>query len=102
MQESLEPVTRLLGVLADPNRMRILCVLTEDCQHVSEIVATTGLPQPLVSHHLRVLKQHGLAKSERQGAYTTYCFSHREMRKTFVRLCDLARQFAALEAEASS
>ena len=72
MQKPVGPAARVLGILADPNRLNIVRVLTEDCQHVSDIVNATGLPQPLVSHHLRVLKNHGLAMSERQGAYTTY------------------------------
>ena len=72
MQEPVDPAARMLGILADPNRLNIVRVLTEDCQHVSDIVNATGLLQPLVSHHLRVLKDHGLAISERQGAYTTY------------------------------
>jgi DNA-binding transcriptional ArsR family regulator len=46
-----------------------------DCQSVSAIVEATGLPQPLVSHHLRVLRQQGLARPERRGAYTYYCLS---------------------------
>jgi ArsR family transcriptional regulator len=72
VREPVGPAARVLGILADPNRLDIVRVLTEDCRHVSDIVNATGLPQPLVSHHLRVLKDHGLAMSERQGAYTTY------------------------------
>jgi ArsR family transcriptional regulator len=72
VREPVEPAARVLGILADPNRLDIVRVLTEDCRHVSDIVNATGLPQPLVSHHLRVLKDHGLAMSERKGAYTTY------------------------------
>ena len=32
----------------------------------------TGLPQPLVSHHLRILRDAGIARPERRGAYVYY------------------------------
>lgn len=100
VQEPLEPASRLFAILADPNRLQILRVLTEDCQHVSDIVRATGLPQPLVSHHLRVLKRQDLAMSERQGSYVTYCLS-REVRQAVIRMTDLAQQLAARTYQAS-
>ena len=99
MQEPVEPAARLLAILADANRLHILRVLTEDCQHVSDIVRETGLPQPLVSHHLRVLKDHGLAMSERQGSFTTYCLSP-DVRQTVIRIAELAQHLAGLAEEA--
>ena len=68
----LETVARLLKTLSDPNRLQIIRVLTADCQSVSDIVAATRLPQPLVSHHLRILREQGLAGFERRGAFTYY------------------------------
>ncbi|HWC30039.1 MAG TPA: metalloregulator ArsR/SmtB family transcription factor [Dehalococcoidia bacterium] len=102
MSESVDTAARTLAVLADPNRLRILRVLTGDCQHVSDIVRATGLPQPLVSHHLRVLKDHGLAQSERQGSYVTYCCAGKEMRRTVVRIAELAQRLAVLSEEGLS
>lgn len=72
MSLALETVAELFQTLADPTRLRVLQVLTLDCQSVSAIVAATGLSQPLVSHHLRVLRERGLARSERRGAFTYY------------------------------
>ncbi|MCL6106905.1 MAG: ArsR family transcriptional regulator [Actinobacteria bacterium] len=43
-----------------------------DCQSVSAIVEETGLSQPLVSHHLRVLREAGLARAEIRGAFNYY------------------------------
>jgi ArsR family transcriptional regulator len=68
----VETTARLLKTLADVNRLRIIQVLTGDCQSVSHIVAATRLPQSLVSHHLRVLRNQGLAGFERRGAFTYY------------------------------
>ena len=42
--------------LADPTRLRILELLAEQEMCVCELMAALHLPQPLVSHHLRVLR----------------------------------------------
>ncbi len=57
---------------SDPNRLRVVEALTLDCQSVSAIIEATELSQPLVSYHLRILSEHGLARAERRGAYTFY------------------------------
>lgn len=67
-----EPLARLFAALADPNRLRIIAALTADCQSVTAIARRTALPQPLVSHHLRVLRERGLARADRRGGSTFY------------------------------
>jgi DNA-binding transcriptional ArsR family regulator len=51
-----------LGALAEPNRMRIVELLRGGPRSVNEIVETLELPQPLVSKHLRVLRDAGLVR----------------------------------------
>ena len=46
--------------------------MTLDCKSVSQLVDESGLSQPLVSHHLRILREAGLAKSGRRGIYMLY------------------------------
>ena len=58
--------------LSEPARLRIIMALTDECRPVTEVVRLTGLPQPLVSHHLRILRDAGLARGERRGAYVFY------------------------------
>lgn len=72
MDVSLQTVASLFSTLSDPNRLAIIKGLTLRCESVSAIVARTGMSQPLVSHHLRILREHGLARAERQGPYTYY------------------------------
>lgn len=72
MNIPLEAIAALFKILSDPTRLRIVEALTLDCESVSTIVALTGLSQPLVSHHLRVLREHGLARGERRGVFTYY------------------------------
>lgn len=67
-----ERVAQVFAALADANRLRIIAVLTPHCQSVNEIARQAGLPQPLVSHHLRVLRERGLARADRRGGSTFY------------------------------
>jgi DNA-binding transcriptional ArsR family regulator len=53
-------VSELFEVVAEPNRRRILDRLLRADASVSELVQDTGLSQPAVSKHLRVLREHGL------------------------------------------
>jgi DNA-binding transcriptional ArsR family regulator len=68
----VEEAARLLKVLAEPNRIRLVQVLTLECRSVSDIVAEVGLSQPLVSHHLRILRDAGIARQERRGSFVFY------------------------------
>ena len=51
-----------LGALAEPNRLRIVELLRGGPRSVNEIVEKLDLPQPLVSKHLRVLRDVGLVR----------------------------------------
>jgi DNA-binding transcriptional ArsR family regulator len=50
-------------VLAEPNRRLILDLLAQGELPVGELVARLGMSQPLVSKHLRVLRDSGLVTS---------------------------------------
>lgn len=49
-----------LAVVADSSRRRILDLLLERTRSVGELVELTGLSQPGVSKHLRILRDNGL------------------------------------------
>ncbi len=72
MDVPIETIAEIFKTLSDPNRLRIIKALTLECQSVSAIVEATKMSQPLVSHHLSVLRRRGLARTERRGAYTYY------------------------------
>ncbi len=58
--------------LADENRLRIIMNLSEDQKSVSQIIEETKLSQPLVSHHLKELKNNLVVKTERKGSFVYY------------------------------
>jgi DNA-binding transcriptional ArsR family regulator len=69
---SPDRMATIFKTLADPNRLRLLGAMTLDCKSVSQLVEESGLSQPLASHHLRILREAGLARSGRRGIYMFY------------------------------
>jgi DNA-binding transcriptional ArsR family regulator len=59
-------------VLAEPNRRLILDLLLEQPRSVGELVAETGLSQPGTSKHLRVLREAGLVRAEKDAQRRMY------------------------------
>ena len=64
--------TDVLKALAEPLRWRIVELLGDEELCVCHIVEELGVPQPLVSHHLRVLRDLGLVRTERFRYWTYY------------------------------
>lgn len=62
----------VLRALGEPTRLRVFRALRAKERCVSDLVATEGLSQPLVSHHLRVLTGAGLVASRRVDGFTMY------------------------------
>src|SRR5712691_6534323 len=60
--------------LGDPVRLQLVDVLRKHAGTVCvcELVPLFDLSQPTISHHLKVLRQAGLAGSERQGLWAYY------------------------------
>ena len=78
-----------LRTLAEPNRLRIFDALREKERCVSDLVAGTGLAQPLVSHHLRALVRAGLARAGRRDGFTFYSVDVDGMASTLTALTAL-------------
>ena len=73
-------LAELLQALGDPSRLRILSILGTACVPVGAIAVAAGMRQPAVSHHLRVLRDRGVVRAERRGAYVYYCAASDEVR----------------------
>jgi ArsR family transcriptional regulator len=58
--------------LADPNRIMILYALSQSPRNVTELCNELNMPQPLVSRHLKVLRERGMVTSKRQGTIIQY------------------------------
>ncbi|KAB1915626.1 helix-turn-helix transcriptional regulator [Micromonospora sp. AMSO31t] len=67
-----EQVGGLFRVLASPVRVAIVDLLAEREYLVHQLVEATGLAQPLVSQHLRVLRDARLVRGARRGRVIVY------------------------------
>ena len=73
----LADIFRLLG---DANRLKIVIACLHEEISVGDIAEKTQLSQPLVSHHLRLLKAARLVRHEKQGKQAFYALSDDHVR----------------------
>lgn len=67
-----ESLPALLRVLAEPVRWRIVELLAAEELCVCHLVDELGIPQPLVSHHLRVLRDAEVVATSKYRYWTYY------------------------------
>jgi len=95
-QIALRPV---LAALAEPHRADLVRLLVARQLRVRDMVAATGMAQPLVSHHLKVLREAGLVESAPGSGSGVYRLRADTLRAMAVRLTALAEQAAATAAD---
>ena len=81
-------------ILADANRLRIIKYIGEKEHSVSDIVKATGLSQPLVSHHLRTLRNGQLLETNRQGAFVYYKLKDKKLLDALGIFADIANSIS--------
>ena len=62
-KKDINNLGKVLKILGEPNRLRILTNLGLECRHVTSIVKHTGLTQTNVSFHQSVLRDTGLVRA---------------------------------------
>lgn len=72
-------VNKFFKLLGNENRVKILKVIGQGEIPVMEIVEELGIDQPLVSHHLRKMKDAGILKSKLNGKQRLYRISEPEI-----------------------
>lgn len=71
-KEEIEEISSLLKLLAENNRLKIICILASGEHCACEIIKHLGLPQNLVSHHLNKLKEAELIQGRKDGVWIHY------------------------------
>jgi len=68
-----EQMAAVFKVLADPSRCRLVAAIIEAGELcVCDLAATVEMSESNVSHHLRVLRAHGLVRARREGKMVFY------------------------------
>jgi ArsR family transcriptional regulator len=78
MQSAAQRACALLKVLGNPDRLILLCQLTQGEFCVSELAAMLGIQQPTLSQQLGVLREEGLVGTRREGKQIYYRIESRE------------------------
>lgn len=86
-EEAVRLHANVCSGLADSNRILIIYNLANGPHNVNEIAANVGLPQPTVSRHLKILRECGIVRSERDGQTINYRLTD----KRIVQALDLLR-----------
>lgn len=61
-------VVEWLCAVAEPTRLAVLRSLTRGPKSIGELSTECGVPQTNMSHHVAVLKQHGIITVKREGS----------------------------------
>jgi len=85
--EVSELEANLCYAFVDPTRILILYALNEQPHNVTELTSELGIPQSKTSRHLKVLRDHGLVRTTRQGVIITYELADNRL----IRALDLLR-----------
>jgi DNA-binding transcriptional ArsR family regulator len=75
-----QSATDLLVTIAEPTRLRIINCLAAAPLFVSDLQAILDLPQPTVSRHLTVLRNHGVVQDTPVGQFVLYRLRRRGTR----------------------
>jgi DNA-binding transcriptional ArsR family regulator len=84
-----------LKAAAEPLRWRILTALGREELCVCHLTEDLGVAQPLISHHLRVLRDAGLVESEKWRYWTYYRLNPAAIAEISTQLAALADQAPA-------
>ena len=88
--EELDRTAALVKVLDSKTRLRILLLLDDAERVVRELVTELGKSQPLISQHLRVLRNAGLVSSSRHGREVRYALARAEVIDVIEELVELS------------
>ena len=72
MRAAAQSACALMKVLANPDRMLLLCELAEGERNVGELQEKVGVQQPTLSQQLAVLREEELVSTRRDGKNIYY------------------------------
>ena len=84
-KDTIEEQAALFSVLADPTRLKLLKLLSQqkepDALCVNALAFRLGVTQPAISQHLKVLKDAGLVQGEKRGYRAHYFVKQEALKK---------------------
>ncbi len=81
-QIKITKIIDFLKIISEENRLKILCILQKQEKCVCEIWQFLDLPQTLISHHLKVLKDAGLINSRKEKTKVFYFLNKKNIKRS--------------------
>ncbi|RJF91781.1 ArsR/SmtB family transcription factor [Noviherbaspirillum saxi] len=78
LRKSASDACGLLKVLANPDRLLLLCQMSQGEYCVSDLEALTGIRQPTLSQQLTVLRDEEFVNTRREGKQIFYTVASKE------------------------
>jgi DNA-binding transcriptional ArsR family regulator len=78
MQAAALQATGLLKVLVNPDRLLLLCQMTQGEYCVADLEELTGIKQPTLSQQLTVLREEEMVTTRREGKQIFYNIASKE------------------------
>jgi DNA-binding transcriptional ArsR family regulator len=72
MHDAAADAARLMKTLANPDRLLLLCQLSQGEMSVGELEASLGILQPTLSQQLGVLREEQIVQTRRDGKHIYY------------------------------
>ena len=79
---------RICSAISDPHRILLLYAIAEETRNVNGLAETVGISQSAASRHLKVLKERGMIRSQRDGSQVIYTLTD----DRFLKALDLLRE----------
>ena len=87
----------LLKCICEETRFSILEILQKnDEMSVNDLVTKLKKDQPLVSHHLRALKECGIVKTRENGKMTMYSIANKDISKMIINIVKTSEKMAII------
>lgn len=72
MNHSYEDNSKIIKALSDPNRLKIIDILSCGEKCACDILEEFEFTQPTLSHHMKVLMECGIVESRKEGLWSHY------------------------------
>jgi len=79
IRDSAGQACSMLKILANEDRLMLLCQLTQGEKNVGELEATTNIQQPTLSQQLTILRKDNIVNIRKDGKFNYYSIASDEV-----------------------
>lgn len=89
MEQKYDDNAKIIKALSDPNRLKIIDILSCGEKCACDILEHFDFTQPTLSHHMKVLMECGLVECRKEGLWSYYFLNNTNCNKLILFLMNL-------------